>query len=151
MVVTIPDAAEPATRSFGRVLDEVMMGEPHFPGDLRGWSRSTLDGCTAGAIREAGTVLEELVANAFHHAVPPYRIRLSTSSGGHLVRLTVTDGTPGKMDDWRLGRGLLIVGGLCRRWGVTADRLAVASGTVDGKTVWAQLPVLVPPLAATSR
>ena len=138
---------------MGRVLDEVHLAvvEPRFSTGLHAWVRDTLDGCTAGAIREAGTVLGELVTNAFRHAAPPFLVRLTTSRGGHLIRLTVADGVPGDAGRWRLGRGLLIVRGLCPRWGVTPDRLDSVSCAVDGKTVWAELPVMVPPSAATRR
>lgn len=139
--------------SVGRALDEVHLAaaETRFPAGLHGWLRDTLDGCTHGAIREAGTVLGELVTNAFRHAAPPYRVRLTTSRRGHLIRLAVADGAPGDAGGWRLGRGLLIVRGLCPQWGVMPDQVGTASGTVDGKTVWAELPVMVPPSAATRR
>ncbi len=143
----------PAPHSFGRVLGEVLLtvAQPHPPGGLRPWLRDTLEGCTPVAIREAATVLEELVANAYHHAAPPYRVRICTSGGGHLLRLAVSDATPRDADVWRLGHGLLIVRGLCRRWGVAADHMAGTDATVDGKSVWAELPVLVPPSAASTR
>jgi hypothetical protein len=128
------------------VLEEFQLtvAEPRFLTGSHVWLRETLDGCTTGAIREAGTVLKELVTNAFRHAPPPYWVRLTTSRGGHLIRLAVADGAPGAADGWRLGRGLVIVRGLCPRWGVAPDQLDGTAGTVDGKTVWADLPVMVP-------
>jgi two-component sensor histidine kinase len=108
---------------------------------LHTWLRDPLDGCTPGAIREAATVLGELVSNAVSHAAPPYRVRLTTSRRGHLIRLAVADSTPGDSDPWPVGRGLRIVRGLCPRWGVQVDG-------ADGKTVWAELTVMVPPAAA---
>jgi hypothetical protein len=126
------------------VLDEVHLvaAEPRCSTGLHTRLRDALDGCTPGAIREATTILEALVTNAFRHAAPPYRVRLATSRGGHLIRLAVTDGTPGEADRWRLGRGLIIVRALCSRWGVEPGH------TAGGKTVWAELPVMVPPSAA---
>lgn len=135
--------------AVAQALDELHLEEtePHFLTGLHTWLRTALDGCTPGAIREAGTVLEELVTNAFRHAGPPYRVRLTASRGGHLIRLAVADGTPGDSDGWRLGRGLVIVRGLCLRWGVTPDQL---DGTA-GKTIWADLQVMVPPATAARR
>jgi hypothetical protein len=137
-------------RQMGWVLDELHLSAPAsgFLAGLRTWLRDELDGCTPGAIRESGVVLRELTTNAFHHAAPPYRVRLATSRGGHLIRLAVTDGTPGDDGGWQLGRGLIIVRDLCPRWGVMPDRMNGASGPVNCKTVWAELPVMVPPSAA---
>lgn len=127
----------------GRILDEIHLAaaEPHFPAALRTWIRDTLDGCTSGAIGEATVVLDALVTNAFRHAVPPYRVRLAAARRGHMIQLAVADGTPDKADGWRLGRGLIIVRGLCTRWGTVPHQPA------GGKTVWAELPVMIPPSA----
>jgi hypothetical protein len=126
-----------------QVLAELhlVVAEPRFLTGLHAWLRTALDGCTPGAIREAGTVLGELVANAFRHAAPPYQVRLTTSGGGHLIRLAVAEGTSGDAGGWRLGRGLVIVRGLCLRWGVTPYHLDGAAG----KTIWADLQVMAPP------
>lgn len=118
--------------------------DPGFRAGLLTWLRDPLDGCTPGAVREAAIVLGELVGNAFEHAKPPYRVTVGTGRSGHLIRLAVTDGSPGRAVDWRLGRGLRVVRGTCQRWGVDDD---VATGE---KTVWALLRVLVPPRKASS-
>lgn len=130
----------------GRPLAEIHLAavEPRFLAGLHAWLRVPLDGCTPGVVREAAVVLGELVANAFRHAVPPFRVRVASRSSGHLIQLAVTDGTPDRADAWQLGRGLFVVRGMCPQWGVEPDRV---SG-VDGKTVWARLSVLVPPSAA---
>ena len=117
--------------------------DPGFRAGLPTWLRAPLSGCTPGAIREATIVLGELVANAFDHATPPYRVRVGGRSGGHVIRLSVTDGSPGSADAWQPRRGLLVVRGMCPRWGVEPARLR--GGVAAGKTVWALLPVLVPP------
>jgi hypothetical protein len=137
-----------------RDQDERPLGEVHLNGvelrfrsRLHIWLRDPLDGCTPGAVREACVVVGELLANAYRHATPPYRVRLTTTRRGHLIRLAVTDGAPGRADRWRLGRGLHVVRGLCPQWGVVPD---LVNG-VHGKTVWAELPVMVPPSAARSR
>jgi hypothetical protein len=57
--------------------------------------------------------------------------------GGHLLRLSVRDGGWAPEVPWLPRGGLLVVRRLCRGWGVTA------SG--EGKAVWAELPLLVPP------
>lgn len=131
----------------GRLPAEIHLAtvDPVFRAGLSTWLRAPLDGCTPGAIREAAVVLGELVANAFAHAAPPYRVGVTGRSRGHLIRLAVTDGSPGGADEWRLGRGLRVVRGVCPRWGVEPARVR---GEVAGKTVWAMLPVLVPPAAA---
>jgi hypothetical protein len=127
----------------GSLLAEVNLAEaePRFLSRLQTWLCDPLDGCTPGVIREAGIVLGELVANAFRHATPPYRVRLVMKRRGHLIRLSVTDGAPAPADGWPPARGLVIVRGMCPRWGVEPHGVA-------GKTVWAELPVLVPPSAA---
>lgn len=121
--------------------------DPGFRAGLLTWLRVPLDGCTPGAIREAAIVLGELVGNAFDHANPPYRVTVGTGGGRHLIRLAVTDGSPGGAADWPLGRGLRVVRGTCQRWGVDQD---VTDGEATGKTVWALLRVLVPPRTAHS-
>lgn len=118
--------------------------DPGFRSGLSTWLRVPLDGCTRGAIREAAVVLGELVGNAFDHAAPPYRVRVTGRSSGHLIRLSVTDSSPGPADGWQLGRGLRLVRAMCPQWGVEPARVR----GIAGKTVWAQLRVLVPPSAA---
>lgn len=129
----------------GQLLAELHLAaaEPRVHTSLHTWLQAPLNGCTAGAVREAATVLGELVANAFRHAVPPYRIRVTSAWSGHQLRLSVTDGTPAdEWREWRLGRGLRVVRGICPQWGVEPDQVG------GGKTVWARLPVLVPPSTA---
>ena len=129
-------------RPGGRQLAEarLAMVDARFLADLHTWLRAPLDGCTQGTVRAVGSVVGELVANAFRHAEPPYRVLLATTRYGNLLRMAVTDGTPGTADQWRLGRGLRVVRDLSRRWGVMPDE-------ATGKTVWAELPVTVPPSA----
>lgn len=128
--------------------DEHLLGEARLPAadqdfvtNLPDRLDQTLDGCTQGAIREAHTVLTELLTNAFRHAAPPYRVRLTAQHDGLLVRIAVTDGTGRSTEPWTLRRGLHVVRELCPSWGITPDPV---DGTL-GKTVWAELPVLVPP------
>ena len=122
-----------------RAATYLSAADPRFRAGLLTWLRDPLDGCTPGAVREAAIVLGELVGNAFEHAKPPYRVTVGTRRSGHLIRLAVTDASPGRAVDWRLGRGLRVVRGTCQRWGIEQDPRH------DEKTVWALLRVLVPP------
>ncbi|WNV87511.1 ATP-binding protein [Umezawaea sp. Da 62-37] len=81
-------------------------------------------------------VAGELVANAYLHTRSPRRIRVSRTRC--LVVVEVGDGDPGcpVLRPPSLtrtgGRGMRIVSGLSRAWGVRHD-------TEGGKTVWAEL------------
>jgi hypothetical protein len=112
--------------------------DPEFLAGLRRWLEAPLHGCTPGAVREAAVVLGELLGNAFRHAQPPFAVEVSLPSPGTAVRLEVRDGTPSATTGWPLGRGLLLVRRLCPDWGIEHD--------TDGKSVWAELPVLVAPV-----
>lgn len=123
------------TQPGARDLAEARLAavDPRFLADLHVWLNTPLDGYARSTYRAAATVVGELVANAFRHGTPPYRVRLTTTRYGNLLRMAVTDATPGTADHWRLGRGLRTVRDLCRRWGVATE--------AAGKTVWADLPV----------
>lgn len=111
--------------------------EPALVVGLHGWLEEPLRGCTDGAIREIRTVLGELLTNAFQHACPPFAVRLFHSGDSRTVRMEVDDGLLSTGTGWLVHRGLRLVRGLSESWGV--ERLP------EGKTVWAELPVLVPP------
>lgn len=111
--------------------------DPQFTADLPDWTRPHLAGCTDGAIKETRIVLSELLANAYQYADPPYSVRLSTSANGNFLRIEVTDSGGGSPPPWHPGKGLLIVRGLCPRSGVHQQ--------THGKTVWADLMLLVGP------
>lgn len=108
-----------------------------FRADLLHWTARVLPGCTPGVIREAAIVIGELLTNAYSHGEPPFRVSISAHRGGHLLRLAVDDGATAPHTTWSPGKGLFVVRGLCRTWGVQPNP--------TGKTVWAELPVLVPP------
>lgn len=82
-------------------------------------------------------VVNELVSNAFDHAVGPRRVRLSRSPESCVVRAEVDDASPDELVLGRSrlggsrGRGLTIVKHLSKDWGVDAG--------VEGKTVWAEM------------
>ena len=121
-----------------------LLGEATLPGtdrefraDLLQWTARRLPGCTPGVIREAAIVIGELLTNAYSHGQPPFRVSISARRRGHLLRLAVEDGASAPRTPWLPGKGLFVVRGLCRTWGVRPNQ--------TGKTVWADLPVLVPP------
>lgn len=113
--------------------------DQRFRADLLRWTARLLLGCTPGAIREATIVLGELLTNAYHHARPPFHVSISTRRDGYVLRLAVADAAPAPSTRWAPGKGLFVVRGLCRTW--------VVEPRDGGKTVWADLPVLVPPAA----
>ena len=96
----------------------------------------------------AATVVTELVANAVGHARTPARMRLVLDRSG--LRVSVRDGSPGPLPvtvaDPGQG-GLRTVARLSRTWGVLHH--------VDGKAVWAQVPLTrartAPPAPARRR
>lgn len=137
------EEAQPPVMTAERVLGEAHLPvvDEHFLTALPDWLRDVLHGCTSGAISEAWTVLAQLLANAYRHAAPPYLVRVTAERQGFLIRLAVTDGSGRGGAAWDLRRGLRVVRGLCPSWGVTPD----AGDGAHGKTVWAELLVLVPP------
>ena len=81
--------------------------------------------------------MTELVTNVVQHARTSCRLILTLDQRG--LTVGVRDGRPGTIARLRpvnpcgrSGRGLLIVTGLARSWGVTEHE--------HGKTVWAVLP-----------
>jgi anti-sigma regulatory factor (Ser/Thr protein kinase) len=91
----------------------------------------------------ASHIVAELAANAaLHGRVPGRDFQLALSAAGTRLRIEVTDARaerlpavprPGDGPD-ESGRGLLLVGALAARWGVT-------SGPPPCKTVWAEVDV----------
>ncbi|MGW5774929.1 ATP-binding protein [Streptomyces sp. NPDC003863] len=93
----------------------------------------------------AAHIVAELASNAVTHGrVPGRDFRLAMSAADGTLRIEVTDtrgdrlprtGHPTAAES---GRGLLIVAGLARSWGVRP-------GPVPRKTVWAELALSQPP------
>jgi anti-sigma regulatory factor (Ser/Thr protein kinase) len=92
------------------------------------------------AVRDAVLVVSELLSNAILHAhpLPGDRLQVAWAVNGSAVEIAVSDGGSAtrphaiKASVSALGgRGLGIVGHLCRKWGVRADE--------GGLTVWAVL------------
>jgi hypothetical protein len=110
----------------------------HFRADLLPWVAKLLHGCTPGVVREASIVVGELLANAYVHGEPPFRVWIAARRRGYVLRLGVDDGGGAPAKPWLPAEGLFVVRGLCPAWGVDAHD--------GGKSVWADLRVLVPPL-----
>lgn len=111
---------------------------PTAPRASRAFVSRTLSGWqSAEAVPGACVVVSELVANAMTHAETD--IDLSIALRGDAIRLTVRDGSPEAplvrcAPNDRHGRGLTIVAGFSRAWGVLPTH-------VGGKVVWAVIAV----------
>jgi hypothetical protein len=91
---------------------------------------------------DAALVATELVTNVVQHARTACRLILTLDSRG--LTVGVRDGRPGTIPRLRPvnlhgrgGRGLLMIAGLARSWGITEHEY--------GKTIWAVLPDASPP------
>ena len=108
---------------------------PAFLREVNSWLTRTVEGCTSGAVHEMAVVLNELLTNAVTHAPGPYTV--TVTQGSQVVLIEVRDEAAAQDLPWPVGKGLLVVRGLCPRWGVTDHGAA--------KTVWAELPILTMP------
>jgi anti-sigma regulatory factor (Ser/Thr protein kinase) len=83
------------------------------------------------------SVVSELVANAVQHARTPYTVHLEVDDP--LLRIGVSDGSdvhPTRLSPpatQEHGRGLALIEGLSRTWGVTNQS--------RGKVVWLEMPL----------
>lgn len=94
----------------------------------------------AGATSTAALVVSELATNALLHARTGFTVRVAVRQvpgQSPVIRIEVHDGS-GRLPTVRhfavdagAGRGLRLIDGVCRAWGVEAAG--------DGKTVWAEL------------
>lgn len=111
----------PTEQQFEPVPDSLAM--------VRRFVRGSLNGADV----EGDVVLaaSELATNVVRHARTPYAIRLSGSDLA--VRLEVSDGSsiiPAVDELTSSKRGLRVIEGLSRQWGVEL--------TENGKTIWAE-------------
>ena len=113
-------------------------GHPSSVPAARRWTVATLTSWGLGETAwTAAQVVSELATNCVLHARSDLVLRLAVE--GDCVRVEATDGVPGGLQarsyssTATTGRGLRIVTGLARAWGV------VPAG--DGKTVWVLLPI----------
>jgi anti-sigma regulatory factor (Ser/Thr protein kinase) len=90
---------------------------------------------SADAVDDVLVVISELVENVTRHTHGGGELRLTRRDEVIVVEVHDGDAAPPRLlppDDRRIGgRGLLVVAGMARRWGVRPD------GT--GKTVWAEI------------
>lgn len=98
---------------------------------IRGWIRGALGDVPVVARLHATLVADELVTNARRHGRAPYVLRLAVRGGGRTLLVSVDDCAAELGESWSLRTGLVLVGGLSRRWGVERRRRA--------KTVWAEV------------
>lgn len=104
--------------------------------DVRAWLAQALAGEAEDFVQDTVLLANELVSNAYDHAVAPRCIRIYREPGA--VRIEVDDGSPQEppqLGRSRLartrGRGLRLVENLSVKWGVEFR---------DGrKTVWAKV------------
>jgi anti-sigma regulatory factor (Ser/Thr protein kinase) len=108
--------------------------EPAAP--VRRKARAALgDFGSADAVADVLVVISELVENVSRHTHGGGELRLTSEGGTIVVEVHDGDAAPPRLlppDDRRIGgRGLLVVAGMARRWGVRPDE--------SGKTVWAEI------------
>ena len=109
-------------------------------GALRGWLRDLLTAENNALVIDVELVVTELVTNAYEHTDRPLAIRICWPAGEEVLRVEVDDGHPtvlphsGKSTRGGFrGRGLMMIEGICRGWGVDSHP--------GHKTVWADIPL----------
>ena len=127
-----------------RPTAELTLGrEPEAVVRARRLVGSFLAGGSSDLEGDVKLVVTELVTNALLHGQPPIRLRLSRTD--ERVRVEVGDTAParplpGRRDAGAMtGRGLALVGGLSRQWGVNPGWNG--SGPKAAKTVWAEIEI----------
>jgi anti-sigma regulatory factor (Ser/Thr protein kinase) len=107
--------------------------EPAAP--VRRKAQAVLAGSPPDAVDDVLVVISELVENVSRHTGGGGELRLAREHEVIVVEVHDGDAAEPRLlppDDRRIGgRGLLVVAGMARRWGVRPD------GT--GKTVWAEM------------
>jgi hypothetical protein len=108
--------------------------EPAAP--VRRKVRAALDDFpSADAVDDVLVVISELVENVTRHTRGGGELRLIRQGGAIVVEVSDGDTTQPRLlppDDRRIGgRGLLVIAGMARRWGVRPEEA--------GKTVWAEI------------
>jgi hypothetical protein len=111
-ILVLPDYSDPPPRVVEAWLAEVLV---ELPRPLR---------------LQAALVALELVSCTRGWGTAPFVVRLSVTSGGRALVVTVDDGTPG-YDDATLGSDLLLAAGLSHTWGVEQR--------TGGRTLWAAI------------
>jgi anti-sigma regulatory factor (Ser/Thr protein kinase) len=121
---------------------EFAIGQPSIPPltELRSWLRGLLADEPHQLLIDVELVVTELVTNAYEHAGQPLAVRISRPVDRPVLRIEVDDGAPdlpprpgaSTRGGFR-GRGLLMVDGISRTWGVDRGN--------DRKTLWVEIPV----------
>ena len=110
--------------------------QPGAPEEVRRFVQRAATGAPSAAVADAELVAVELVTNAWLHAHGGADVEAVVTDGAILVEVTDNGhGLPAMQPESAeslFGRGLLLVAGLSRGWGVRADG--------DRKTVWAEVP-----------
>jgi len=115
-----------------------LVSSPDLRAVREGVRRHLSDAVHPDSLADVLLVVGELVSNAYQHTTSPRRLRVVRDAC--VVRVEVTDGSPAApaphppSTTRQGGRGLLLVHGLCRDWGVRP-----AADGEPGKTVWADL------------
>jgi anti-sigma regulatory factor (Ser/Thr protein kinase) len=108
-------------------------GEPAAP--VRRKAQAVLAGSAADAVDDVLVVISELVENVTRHTHGGGELRVVREDAVIVVEVRDGDATEPRLlppDDRRIGgRGLLVVAGMARRWGVRREE--------TGKTVWAEI------------
>ncbi len=128
------------------------IGTPPAPlGALRSWLRTLLTAENDEFVIDVELVATELVTNAYEHTGRPLAIRVYRPPESRVLRIEVDDGAPetapatlpvpenSDRGGFR-GRGLLMVQGISRSWGVERHPAH--------KTVWADLVPTESPAAS---
>jgi anti-sigma regulatory factor (Ser/Thr protein kinase) len=105
-------------------------------GPVRRRARAALDDSPSSeAVDDVLVVISELVENVSRHTRGGGELRLAREDGVIVIEVHDGDAAEPRLlppDDRRIGgRGLLVVAGMARRWGVRPEE--------TGKTVWAEI------------
>jgi anti-sigma regulatory factor (Ser/Thr protein kinase) len=105
-------------------------------GPVRRRARAALDDFpSSDAVDDVLVVISELVENVSRHTRGGGELRLAREDGVIVIEVHDGDAAEPRLlppDDRRIGgRGLLVVAGMARRWGVRPEE--------TGKTVWAEI------------
>ncbi|GAB2817239.1 ATP-binding protein [Lentzea nigeriaca] len=124
-----PDGSDPLVLDLSDHIPPLVM--------VRRWTAEALADLTIDELCDVLLVATELVTNAYDHGQPPCQIRLRRQYESCSVRIEVDDSSPAlpvlghsRISQTR-GRGLTIVNGVSKVWGVTTRTV--------GKTVWADI------------
>ena len=118
------------------VAREHFDAQPGAPREVRRFVQGAAEGAPSEAVADAELVAVELVTNAWLHTHAGADVEVVVTGDAILVEVTDDGhGLPAMQPESAeslFGRGLQLVAGLSRGWGVRADR--------DRKTIWVEVP-----------